>query len=125
MYGKDIVLTYNGNDKYRTYIGGVASIFVGSIIIIYVIYLFYIMLYKHDTNVATNSAVEDIFTKVKVHQPAKKNFDFAISLVANGIDYIEDTSAFTFTMKQVTQEWNSTDEGASFTRDKTELSLEK
>ncbi|CAI2387840.1 unnamed protein product [Moneuplotes crassus] len=125
MYGKDISLTYDGDDKYRTYIGGVSSLFVGSIIITYVVYLFYIMFYKQDTSVATTGSINDIFNDVKVHKPAQNKFDFAISLVANGVDYIQDTTAFTVELNQVVQEWDSTSQDASFTRTKTPLTFEK
>ena len=121
MYGKNIQMTYNGNDKYRTYIGGVASIFVSLIIITYVIYLFYVMFKKQDTNVTTNSAVDDIFDKVKIHQPGLLDFDFALSFEANGIDYMQDLTAFKVEMNQVVQEWNSSSTNASFNRTKTPI----
>ncbi|CAI2386528.1 unnamed protein product [Moneuplotes crassus] len=125
MYGKNISLTYDGDDKYRTYIGGVSSIFVGSIIITYVVYLFYIMLYKHDTNISTTSSIDDIFNEVNIHKPGESKFDFAISFIANGVDYMQDPTAFTIDFNQVIQEWNSTSEDASFTRTKTPITLEK
>ena len=124
MYGKSIVFTYNGDDKFRTFIGGISSLFIGSIIIIYVMYLFYVMFKKHDTSVGTSTKIDDIFSEVKVHQPNLKNFDFGVALVANGIDYFQDPTVFNIEMNEVIQIWNSTESTATYDRTKEPVGFE-
>jgi hypothetical protein len=103
MYGKDIVLTYKGDDKYRTHLGGFASVLVGGVILAYIVYLFFIMFSKGDTNIARASIVNDISSEVEILKPAKDHFDFAVSYVDGSIDYLNDPTYFTFEINQVEQ----------------------
>jgi len=105
MYGKDIVLTYEGDDKYRTHVGGFASIVVKGVIITYIIYLFYVMLTKRDTSVSVSSLVNDVSKDVEILKPGKNGFDFAFSYTARGVDYLNDPTYFEFSMQQVEQVW--------------------
>ena len=66
MYGKSIVLTYEGDNKYRTHIGGFTSIFVGGIILTYVGYLFFIMFSKSNTNISSSFSHIDIIKDVEI-----------------------------------------------------------
>ena len=115
IYGKNIVLTYNGDDKYRTHIGGVTSLIVGAIILAYVGYLFHIMFNKNDTSFSTTSLLNDVITDNEILTPAEEGFDFAFTFKSNGIDYLADSTYFTFTMKQVKQQWVNTT-GSSTTK---------
>ena len=125
MYGKDIVLTYEGDDKYRTHVGGFASIVVKGVIITYIIYLFYVMFTKRDTSVSVSSLVNDVSKDVEILKPGQKGFDFAFSYTASEVDYLNDPTYFEFSMRQVEQEWLNTTGASSINRNKTGIPYEK
>ena len=125
MYGKDIVLTYEGDDKYRTHVGGLASIFVKGILVIYVTYLFYVMFTKGDSSVSVSTLINDVTKDVEILKPAKDGFDFAFSYTGSGVDYLIDPTYFKFTIQQVEQIWNNGTGTSSTSRNKTDIPYAK
>ena len=83
------------------------------------------MFQKLDTTITTTSIVDNIFEEVKIHSPADYGFDLAIAFKADGVDYMQDPTAFTVEMKQVEQEWDGTGEGSDFNRTKTLMDFEQ
>jgi hypothetical protein len=125
MYGKDIVLTYKGDDKFRTHIGGVASIIVGVVILTYLAYLFQIMFTKADTKFSTSSLLNDVINDVDILQPAKETFDFAFDYSANGIDYLTEPSYFSFSLRQIKQKWVTVGNVATTDRERIDIPYSK
>ena len=125
MYGKNIVLTYKGDDKYRTHVGGFASIVVGAVIFSYIIYLFFVMLTKGNTNISVSSILNDVSNDVEILKPGKDKFDFAFSYTASGVDYLADSTYFSFSMRQVEQQWVNLTGTSSLQRSKTDIPFEK
>ena len=121
IYGKSISLTYNGDDKYKTHIGGIASIICCSIIISYVVYLFYIMFTKRKTNISSSFLYTDVTKDVEILKPGLEGFDFAFDFKAGGVDYLADESYFTFTLKQVEQVWVNNTGSATTNRTKVDI----
>jgi len=124
MYGNDIVLTYNGDSKHRTHIGGITTVFVSALILTYVIYLFYIMFTKRSTNISSSFLFNDVTKDVEILKPGKKGFDFAFQFNAGGIDYLIDESYFTFKLTQVEQVWVNSTGSAATDRVKTNIPYE-
>ena len=125
MYGKDIVLTYEGDDKYRTHVGGLASIFVKGILVIYVTYLFYVMFTKGDSSVSVSTLINDVTKDVEILKPAKDGFDFAFSYTGSGVDYLIDPTYFEFTIQQVEQVWTNGTGTSSTSRNRTDIPYAK
>ncbi|CAI2358867.1 unnamed protein product [Moneuplotes crassus] len=132
MYGKDIVLTYDGDDKYRTHIGGVASIIVFGIVFSYIIYLIQLMFSKGDTTFIKTSLLNDLYENVEIHTPAKNGgkgtgysaFDFAFKFTADGKDYLTDSTAFSLSMNFVEQKWVTENGVAKIERNYTNIEYE-
>jgi len=124
MYGKSIVLTYDGDNKYKTHIGGFTSIFVGGIILTYVGYLFYIMFSKSNTNISSSFLHTDVTKSVEILRPGLNGFDFAVDFKAGGVDYLADDSYFTFSMRQVEQVWVNSTGSAQTSRTKKDILYE-
>ncbi|CAI2387803.1 unnamed protein product [Moneuplotes crassus] len=134
FYGKNIVLTYKGDDKYRTHIGGIASVVVGGIVLAYILLLVKVMIEKGNTSYVKSSLLNDILTNSEVHYPAQNDyepdtgrsqFDFAFQFTSDGVDYLNDPTAFTFEMNLVEQEW-VTESGIPKTkRNYTSIDVEK
>jgi mRNA-degrading endonuclease RelE of RelBE toxin-antitoxin system len=125
MYGKDIVLTYKGDDKYRTHIGGFASIMVGVVILVYIVFLFQVMFTKGDTNYSKTSLYNDLVNNEEILHPAKDKFDFAFSFTASGVDYLSDPTYFSFEINQVEQTWTTSGATPTTNRVKTPISYTK
>ncbi|CAI2359077.1 unnamed protein product [Moneuplotes crassus] len=131
MYGKDIVLTYDGEDKYRTHIGGIASIFVFGIVFTYIIYLVHVMLTKGDTTFIKTSLLNDLYENVEFHSPSANSkgtghsqFDFAFKFTSSGQDYLNDPTAFSMSMSFVEQKWVTENGVAKIKRNYTDLEYE-
>jgi hypothetical protein len=110
VYGKSITMTHNKRDKFKTTMGGIASIFVTLLIASYVSYLFYIMFAREDTSFSSNSIYTNIFEDTVIYQPGLNKFDFAFLFEANGVDYMNDPTAFNVSLEQVQINWSSTDD---------------
>ncbi|CAI2385568.1 unnamed protein product [Moneuplotes crassus] len=114
IYGKNIVLTYNGEDKYTTLIGGVTSILVSLIILTYGTYLALLLINKDNTRFARASLLNDLYSNTDLHKPAAHSyeidtghsqFDLAFKFEAGDINLANDPSAFVLTINHVMQEW--------------------
>ena len=133
FYGKNIVLTYKGDDRYRTHVGGISSCVVGLIVITYVLYLFQVMFTKNNTSFLKTSFLNDILGDVQIHYPAKNDvqpnsaksqFDFAFRLTTNGIDYLAEPTAFSYKINLVKQIWVVENGVSKIQRTKTPLEYE-
>lgn len=134
FYGKNIVLTYKGDDKFRTHVGGVASVIVGGIVAVYIFLLVKMMFQKDNTSYVKSSLLNDILTSVDLHFPAENDvepdtgnsqFDFAFQFTVGGADYMNDPTAFSFEMNLVEQEWINVGGTSTRDRNKTSLNIEK
>lgn len=78
MYGQQINLQFMGEDKFKTFLGGIGSIVVYIFIFFYSGYLLNIMLKRETIVYTTNSVIRDLTVDSKDHYPAQKNFSLAI-----------------------------------------------
>ena len=83
------------------------------------------MLTKNDTTFSKTSLLNDVFTSVEIHRPGEHKFDFAFSLIANGIDYLKDPTVFDFSIGQIEQKWITKNGVATPDRNRTELLYNK
>jgi len=133
FYGKNIVLTYKGDDKYRTHVGGIASVIVGGVVFVYIIYLFLVMINRGNTSFAKTSFIHNIFEDSEPHFPAyvendtgtgSSNFDIAFKLSSSSGDYLLNEDYFEFSIKLVEQEWVNEGGVAKTQRNKTSIDFE-
>ena len=63
LFGKNINLTYNGSDKFKTSWGGMASIILLSFLVAYVIYLLNSLISKSNPRISKATLLKDIKSK--------------------------------------------------------------
>lgn len=98
---------------------------VGSTVLVYIFYLFQIMLTKGDTSITRTTLLNDIYNDVEIHYPGLNKFDYSFQLTANGINYLEDPTAFTLSMNLVEQQWDDSSGTATPVRNYTEIPFDK
>ena len=64
----NIVLTYKGDDKYKTHLGGIISIILMSTILVYIVYLFKVMFGKENTSFLKTSLLNDKNIYIKLYK---------------------------------------------------------
>lgn len=124
VFGKSIVLTYKGDDKYRTHVGGLFSILMSLIVFTYILYLFKLMITLDNTSFVKTTFMTDLYKENEVIYPGLENgrnsqFDFALRLTSGGTEYLNDPTVFNFTLDLVKQERRSEGASNSFVRTKT------
>ncbi|CAI2387341.1 unnamed protein product [Moneuplotes crassus] len=130
IFGKSIVLTYKGDDMYRTHIGGFASLIVQLIVIAYFLYLLHVLIFKENTNFVKTTLIKDLYKDTEVLQPGLGNgrnshFDFAFKLTSDDLDFVNQTSALEFTVQLVEQERKTVDGVQKIERKNTDIELTK
>ena len=85
MYGTTINFTYKGEDQYKTYTGGFASLIIFGVMAYYTYFLFDIMIRKDDTTKNTDRLVRDLFSDYSNSSLASSNLSFAF-VIGNDTD---------------------------------------
>ena len=101
MYGKTITFTYKGQDQFKTFIGGIVSIILFFVAIIYGVNLLNVMVNRNDTNSTINTVIEDLSVDSEVLNLGESNFQLAIAArYDNQISITENNPYFRLTVTQ-------------------------
>ena len=101
VYGKTITFTYKGKDQYKTFIGGVISIIMLIIALLYGVNLFIIMIGRDNTNTTVSTIIKDLSNDSEVIELNKSKFQLAFSVTYNGLERItQNNSYFTIAFNQ-------------------------
>ena len=127
IYGKSIVLTYDGNESYSTHIGGMFSWLIYLFIIAYFFILFVSLVERENSNVTKNTYHIELDSDEIVHDIGEKDLLFGISLRDGSSNQIlSNTSILTYTVKQVSQQYVTDESGESVRqRTKTDINMEE
>ena len=100
-FGKAITFTYKGEEEFKTFIGGVMSLFAFVILVIYAQLMIRVMLDRNDTNKSISTSVTNLYDDTDEVLLENTTFDFAFKFI--GIDYADLTnpSLFDLTLTQV------------------------
>lgn len=89
---------------------------------IYFMLQFLMMVNKGNTNFLKNTLITDLKDETTVHYIGESGMMFGISLNLNGVEYLNDSSYFTFQFNQVNQEYVTDSSGVTTTvRTKTRI----
>ena len=111
LFGKNILLTYEGSSKFRTIIGGLFSFFIYLLILSYVILQLRVMFLRNNTTNSKNSLQKELITNSEVHSIGLKNINFGIDIDFNGANLLNDKSYFTYSINQVSQVYEESKSG--------------
>ena len=103
MYGRKIVLNYEGEQWFRTHIGALASLIIISLIAIYFILQLRVMFLKNNTSYSRNSLQKDLTNDLEVHKIGENHIMFGMRIDYNGDNLLADPSYFTYSLSQVNQ----------------------
>lgn len=104
LFAKPITLTYAKDPKFKSNIGGICTILVGVILFALCISELITLINRSSTTYASIINTQDITTDTTVYNiGSDKYFDFAFSLVVDGVDLIADSTYAHVTLEQVTQ----------------------
>lgn len=78
-FHRSIEFTYQGKSNFKTFCGGVYTIMVIVMIIMYGIILFKGMINRNRSNVSLSTKIVDLNVDTRVHYPGLNGFDFAIA----------------------------------------------
>lgn len=121
LYGKDIKLTYEGSDSFKTHIGGFASVIVFCLILSYFILQLRVMILKNNTSFAKNSLQKDLSNDTDVHYISTGGIRFGMKIDYNGVNLLNDNTYFTYSINQVSQVYVKS--GSSVTTQRTKTSI--
>ena len=110
VYGRTITFTYKGHDQYNTFVGGVTSIVIMSIIFVYAVNLFTVMINRKDTNSTVNTVINDLSQDNNPLYLANSTFQLAISiegdLDGDSYYFLENDSLFSMSIETHYEERN-------------------
>lgn len=78
LYGKSISIMYRGDDKFKTYLGGIASVIIFLFLVIYSSFLLDVMRKKSTIIFNTTAVIRDLTKDFTNHYLAKHEFAFAV-----------------------------------------------
>ena len=98
LYGKKIMMTYKGEDSFKTVYGGVISLFIKLALFIYAILLISVILNKGDTKKTVNTTTKDTTNDNTKHYIGRSTFGFGFSFedYQNGNNLLMDNTYFEF-----------------------------
>ena len=113
IYAKTITFTYNGKDTYNTFIGGITTLSIMSVMLVYGINLFLIMINRKGTNSSINTTINDLNNDQEVLNLGNTTFEFGINFGynVNGeyISFQQNDSYFTLYIAQKYEEVNGSE----------------
>jgi hypothetical protein len=123
MFGIPISLNFEGENEFKTGIGGWISSFVTIIVLIYAALLLKTLIAREDSSVVKNTIQTDLTYDVDNHYVGEKGFNFGVALVhSNGTDILNDQSLATVTISQV--KWLGDEIGDNHTNFSKELTYQ-
>ena len=123
LYGKSIVLTYEGGDKFKTFLGAYASVAIVSAILVYFILQLRVMFLRDNTTNSKNSLQKELNTDTEIHNIGFNNINFGMEISYNGVNLLSDPSYFTYTLKQVKQVYVESGSDFVINRTKTDIPI--
>ena len=97
-YASTVHLTFNGKKEFCTFYGGVVSLMIKTVIIMYAVLLTIRIFRKSDSEKLASTMVRDLTYDDEKHYIGKGNFAFAVRLTGSNPELLLDTSYFTFTV---------------------------
>ncbi|CAI2383865.1 unnamed protein product [Moneuplotes crassus] len=114
IYGKPIVMTYDGADKFKTFMGAVISLLIMSTIFVYFLFGIRDVVSKSETSMSKNTIFTDLENDKEVHYIGEKGIMFGFSIDDdNGGDLIQQPSYVSYSFKQVSQTYTKSSSGDS------------
>ena len=95
LYGKPVTLTYKGNEKFKTFLGGFISFWILILVFSYMIILLRVITKKSGTSQSKNSLKRTLNYDTEVHHIYRHGFDFSFILESDDTDYLLDPSYVT------------------------------
>ena len=121
LYGKNIVLTYEGSNKFKSILGGLASLIIYGLILSYFILQLRVMLLRNNTSNSKNSLQKELNSDTEVHNIGMNNINFGMEIDFNGVNLLNDKSYFTYSINQVSQIY--TQSGSNFVINRTKSTI--
>ena len=103
MYGKHIVMTYEGDEKFRTFVGAFVSTLIMSLLFIYFILQLKVLYSRSDTAMSKNTIFKELKDDTEIHKIGEKGIMFGMLIDYNGGDLLADPSYVTYKLRQVSQ----------------------
>ena len=125
LYGKNIMLTYEGNEKFKTHIGALISLWILMMVTTYLALQLRVMILKNNTSFSKNSLQKDLTNDNEVHYIGAGNIDLGFKIDYNGVNILTDSSYFTYSIKQVSQLYIQQGGSYTYQRTKTNLAVDK
>ena len=122
MYGKDLTLTLDGEDRHTTYIGATLTTFILVFMIIYGGFQLEIMFKRERTTVNLKSIYEDLNIRYDNYSLSDFGFDFAFQVSKFG-NAVYDETYYYYEVENVNSWW-APDENGIITRYTTSTDLE-
>jgi hypothetical protein len=122
MYGKDLTLTFNGEDKHTTYVGATLTTVVLVLIGIYSAFQFETMIKREDTTVNIKSIFQDLTKNYENNTMSDFGFDFAMQLSIFGEAFYDETY-YNYEVENINSWW-APDENGIIKRYKTSTDLQ-
>ena len=112
LYGKQITMTYKGEDSFKTTYGGIISLFIKLILFTYAGVLFAVIINRGDTKKTLNTTVKDITNDPTKHYIGRGTFGFSVDLTdpVTGNNLLMDKTYFELSIQNgfITRHSNST-----------------
>ena len=101
LYGKKIMMTYKGEDSFKTVYGGVVSLFIKLVLLIYAILLISVIFNKGDTKKTVNTTTKDTTKDNTKHYIGRSTFGFGLSFedYQNGNNLLMESTYFEFVIE--------------------------
>ena len=106
LFGKDITLSYDGHDKYKSSWGGILSVILIMLLLPFFSFLLYQLITRSNPTVSTATHQKDI--KSSSEDLDLNKFNFAFTYTANGTDYTLDKSVVDVRVLHYVQTWANT-----------------
>ena len=105
------MLTYEGQDAFKTHCGGMISLVIFSALSVYLALQLNVLMTFGDTSVSKSTLFQELIDIDTVHEIGEAGFMFGLSLNYDGNEMLNDPTYFTYTVKQVIQEYDATIDG--------------
>lgn len=124
MYGKPIVMTFDGSDKFHTLIGAFISLLILGVLAVYVALQLTSLISRSNTSMSKNTIFKDLNGVDEVHKIGEEVIMFGFSIDDdNGGDLVQDPSYVSYSFNQVSQIYTNDSSGNSV-RSRTKTAIE-
>lgn len=94
MFPSKVELTYKGNTNFTTLFGGLVSLIIKIIVILYAVYLMFVIFRRTNSSKSVNRLVRDRTYDTTKHYLGRNNFSFAVKLAGIKPDLVFDKTYF-------------------------------